>query len=282
MGDGDVADMDLDLDHYDYEDLKNLFHIQGALDEDALAMARRTVYRSHPDKSGLPHDIFMFYSKAFKLLASLVRGGAARCDEDVAIPATQGAVSALTESDDFSRRFNALFEKHAKCLTEDGGGHGSWLSDAKQDARPTVTSKAGMDAAFEEERRRSAALIVHDGVSGLPSGGGFGTSLEDDATVYGSSMFASLGYGDVQEAHGQWAIPVTTGPVRQQTLEGAQAERGQGICPLDAEESRAQLRNAQQAEDDAGIQRAFRMQQQAQRAEAANSRVAGALHLIGS
>ena len=41
MGDSGVADMDLDLDHYDYEDLKNLFQIQGALDEDALDVRAR-------------------------------------------------------------------------------------------------------------------------------------------------------------------------------------------------------------------------------------------------
>ena len=61
-----MNDIDLDLNHYDLDDLLQLFKIKSSYTESDLKQCRKTVMKMHPDKSNLPSEYFIFFSKAYK------------------------------------------------------------------------------------------------------------------------------------------------------------------------------------------------------------------------
>jgi len=52
---------DLDISHYNLDDILNLFHIPMNFDENNLKMAKSIVLKTHPDKSKLDPKYFLFY-----------------------------------------------------------------------------------------------------------------------------------------------------------------------------------------------------------------------------
>ena len=60
--------VDLNIDNYDYEDILNLFSLNHDFGENGLKNAKKIVLATHPDKSGLNKEYFLFFSKAFKIL----------------------------------------------------------------------------------------------------------------------------------------------------------------------------------------------------------------------
>ena len=62
---------DLNIDNYDLNDILALFKIPYDFDENDLKAAKKIVLKTHPDKSGLGSEYFLFYSKAYKVLFSV-------------------------------------------------------------------------------------------------------------------------------------------------------------------------------------------------------------------
>jgi len=60
--------IDLNIENYNLDELLNLFNINYNFTEEDLKNAKKKVLRTHPDKSKLPKDYFLFYSKAYKYL----------------------------------------------------------------------------------------------------------------------------------------------------------------------------------------------------------------------
>ena len=63
--------LDLEIENYELQDIVNLFHINIPFQEEDLKKAKKLVLKTHPDKSGLKPEIFLFYSKAYKKLYSI-------------------------------------------------------------------------------------------------------------------------------------------------------------------------------------------------------------------
>ena len=62
-----MENFDLNLDNYNLDDLLRLFRVNYDLDEDQMKKAKLIALRTHPDKSGLPKEVFMFFSEAYKV-----------------------------------------------------------------------------------------------------------------------------------------------------------------------------------------------------------------------
>ena len=60
--------LDLNIHNYDLNDLINLFNIPFTFTEEDLKNAKKTVLKTHPDKSRLDKKFFLFFSKAYKYL----------------------------------------------------------------------------------------------------------------------------------------------------------------------------------------------------------------------
>ena len=66
-----MSDFDLNIDNYDLEDLLNLFHLNYEFDENDMKRAKTVALKTHPDKSGLKKEVFLFFMKAYKMIESI-------------------------------------------------------------------------------------------------------------------------------------------------------------------------------------------------------------------
>ena len=66
-----MDDFDLDIDNYQLEDILNLFHLDYKFDRDSMKKAKAMALKTHPDKSGLSKDFFLFFMKAYKMLEAI-------------------------------------------------------------------------------------------------------------------------------------------------------------------------------------------------------------------
>jgi hypothetical protein len=54
--------VDLDINNYNLQDILSLFKIPVNFDEHDMKRAKQIVLKTHPDKSKLPAEYFLFYS----------------------------------------------------------------------------------------------------------------------------------------------------------------------------------------------------------------------------
>lgn len=59
---------DLIIENYNLEDLLNLFSLPVLFNEADLKRAKQMVLKTHPDKSSLPKEYFLFFSKAYRIV----------------------------------------------------------------------------------------------------------------------------------------------------------------------------------------------------------------------
>ena len=62
---------DLEVDNYDLEDLLELFKLDYNFSGEDLKKAKKICLKTHPDKSGLDQKYFIFYKKAFEVVAQI-------------------------------------------------------------------------------------------------------------------------------------------------------------------------------------------------------------------
>jgi len=66
-----MDNFDLDIDNYDLVDILNLFKLDYEFDRDNMKKAKAIALKTHPDKSGLNKEFFLFYMKAYKMLEAI-------------------------------------------------------------------------------------------------------------------------------------------------------------------------------------------------------------------
>jgi len=66
-------DIDLDINNYELADILNLFKIPVLFNDKHLREAKVVVLQMHPDKSRLPKEYFLFFTKAYKMLYEIYK-----------------------------------------------------------------------------------------------------------------------------------------------------------------------------------------------------------------
>ena len=66
-----MDDFDLNIDNYNLEDILNLFHLTYEFKPEDMKKAKSMALKTHPDKSRLPKDVFLFFMKAYKMLEAI-------------------------------------------------------------------------------------------------------------------------------------------------------------------------------------------------------------------
>ena len=226
-------DLDLDIRNYELRDILNLFKLPAVFTESHMREAKLTVMRTHPDKSGLDKEYFLFFSKAYKILHEVyqVRAGLSRQKDakynDVKedIDARRNANSDKLKrmnADEFNRWFNQTFEQNRLHDEEQDSGYGDWLKN-NEDNEDHEDNDLGEGSTWAQrmeqlERRkkklREQALVVRNEVQtfdSISSGSGYGLARdrpeEHSSNSFGSG--SSLAYEDLRKAHTETVIPVT-------------------------------------------------------------------------
>ena len=128
---------DLNIDNYDLEDLLNLFHLPPDFSKNDLKKAHMMALQMHPDKSHLDSKYFIFFSKAYKLLARIYyfrfRETKMRPQYNVDMGKDEKKIlqnlENQTKSKEFNIWFNKMFEKVKMTDEENDSGYENWFRD---------------------------------------------------------------------------------------------------------------------------------------------------------
>ena len=64
-------EVDLDLENYSFDELITLFKLSRNFTTRDVKKAKKIVLQTHPDKSGLPKEYFLFFSKAYRIVVQI-------------------------------------------------------------------------------------------------------------------------------------------------------------------------------------------------------------------
>jgi|TARA_B110000483_G_scaffold236402_1_gene309476 hypothetical protein len=258
--------IDLNLDNYELTDLLTLFNLQYDFTESDLKNAKKIVLKTHPDKSNLPKEYFLFFSKAYKIIYSIyefrVKGKGSTeymLDESTDVE----IFKKLTGKKDFNKVFNELFDKCNVRTAETDTGYGEWLR-SDEDMDNTVTTKENMHDTFRKKKTVARDAIVNQSIQ--ETGYNTYTDLLGNAPDnYSSDLFSSLGYEDLRNAHRENVIPVTEKDIKQ-TFKNQEELRiyreSQKIIPNSLSESKEMLHKQKQQEIKQDTQRAYTLAKQ--------------------
>ena len=223
---------ELDLDKYSFDELLDLFELKYDFTTEELKNAKRIVLKTHPDKSNLPKEYFMFFSKAYKTVVQIneFRNRSSKsknADEysqilDEAETDKQEIVAESKDNKGFAKFFNKMFDQMKNSTEEDEIGYSEWLKeggegDGKEgryggEGGDDATSMDALHANFDRLKSEKRHMVVYkdieDVVDNISSGS---QSLSGDApTSYSNTtMFSRHNFVDVKEAYDNPVIPVT-------------------------------------------------------------------------
>lgn len=232
---GNIDNLDLDIRNYKLEDITKLFKIPLVFNESDLRSAKFAVLQTHPDKSKLPKEYFLFFSSAYKMLYQVYtfRSGKNRnnkesykqiIDEEI-VDTSEDSMKLCVDkvkrlsASEFNKLFNEHYEK-CKIEMEEDAGYEEWFRSQQcdeGDELPTNTASwdqriSHIDKKKQTLRERLALVSKNDleCVNIYGGGSSHGYALGQGApTEHSSGVFSSLQYEDLKKAHTETVIPVT-------------------------------------------------------------------------
>jgi len=216
-------EIDLNIDNYSQRELYKLFGITSQhLTEDILKICKKTVLKTHPDKSSLDPKYFLFFSKAYKRLYTIYEFQNKTARKQTTEYNKEENANAfildkmfeqnksLKKPDDFNKWFNEKFEKHK--VEEEDSGYGEWLQSNQDLVDLQNVSKADMPGEIEKHKKRIQSLTTYNGINTQYASTFGGSSLITSNDNYTSSGIFSndgVGYTDLKQAYVESVIPVT-------------------------------------------------------------------------
>ena len=284
-------DLDLDIRNYELRDILNLFKLPAVFNELNMREAKLTVMRTHPDKSGLDKEYFLFFSKAYKILHEVyqVRAGLSRQKDakydDVKedIDARRNANSDKLKrmnADEFNRWFNQTFEQNKLHDEEQDSGYGDWLkdNDASNNEDNEDHEDLGEGSSWAQrmeqlnrrkQKLREQALVVRSEVrsyDSISSGSGYGLARECPEEHSSFGFGSSLAYEDLKKAHTESVIPVTHEDYeavrKYKNPNELQMARDMDRRTFNYSETESLMARSQQLQTEDDMRRAFKLAQQ--------------------
>tara|TARA_A100001015_G_scaffold227393_1_gene256887 strand:- start:3259 stop:4131 length:873 start_codon:yes stop_codon:yes gene_type:complete len=212
-----MDDFDLDIDNYDLEDILNLFHLNYEFKKENMKKAKVMALKTHPDKSGLSKDIFLFFMKAYKMLEAIYeyRYKKEQCLKNKKYNAEIDNENKLLlkkldgkSAGEFNKWFNEMFEKVRVKDDDLDTGYGAWFKSNEDVDGGKINSITAMEDEFEKRKQKSRALILHEEINDLNVGGGYDLA-RGKPNQYSSNIFSNLQYEDLKKAHTETVVPVT-------------------------------------------------------------------------
>ena len=213
-----MESVDLNIDNYDLRDLIGLFQIPFHFTETHLKEAKKTVLKTHPDKSRLDKKFFLFFSKAYKYLLKIfqLRKGSNITNTEYDNQDTweeenkiliNNKISNLSQSE-YNKWFNDAFNNMKVKDEDEETGYGDWLKSEDGYIGKEAKSVSEMNEMINNKKRDLRGLVVYNEFNDTTQGNHFNL-LRDQPENYGSSLFDKLQFEDVKKAHTESVVPVT-------------------------------------------------------------------------
>ena len=211
-----MEDLDLDIQNYDLEDILNVFKLNYQFTEKDLKGAYRIALKTHPDKSGLDKDVFLFFKSAYDIVSKVFyfrnrkHNSAHNTSYTTEVNEEHGLLLKKIEGKSvkqFNTWFNKMFEKTRVSDDEDDSGYGDWYKN-HHDPEEKSVSLQDFGNAFEKKKRECKALVVKKDLTEMCSQGGYNLN-RDGPSEYSSDIFSKLQYEDLKKAHTETVVPVT-------------------------------------------------------------------------
>jgi hypothetical protein len=190
-----------------------------------LKRARKKVLMTHPDKSKLPPDYYLFYKKAFDIVVAYygythqVEDSAKKMEEGAhnqytyVVPnqeeteRTKTAIQDLSKGGggaQFNSEFNRLFDENMKPAIDESKNEWFRSQDPVLTAEGTVT-QANMGSVFEhlKKQQQQQGLVRYTGVKDMRHNMGtklYGEDEQEDVYV-SSDPFSKLRFDDLRKVH---------------------------------------------------------------------------------
>ena len=223
----------LDLASYSFDEILQMFDLSYTMTIEDLKRAKRKVLMSHPDKSGLPPDYFLFYKRAFEIVVNYHQSNTRQSqivNEHTSVeyvPLTETDISTKRQlnekmkTNQFQQRFNELFEQNM-AEKPDPSKNDWFRSESSSSLYETQgpVSVSNLNTSFEsiKTRQREQGLVRYTGIRELSSFSGgassfyetgpssVGTNLDendpDNQDMYVSSdPFSKLKFEDLRKVH---------------------------------------------------------------------------------
>ena len=284
--------VDLNIDNYSYEDILGLFHLDYNFGVDELKNAKKIVLQTHPDKSKLPKEYFLFYSKAYKMIYYVyefrLKSKKNEHDEydnmtNEKSEANAELINQMNKKEKFHIWFNRLFEKY---YDKDESGYGEWLSQEDTNNTPKMSNMREMNEYIETKKQslsNEQSLIKQNFIQDIPSQ--CSNLINNDNEQYSSgNIFSKFQYEDLKKAHEETLIPVSNNllDTRRQyrNTDELVRDRKNNIEILSEQESNMILQNKTNKDNEISSHRAFSLIKQEEESKKRNNLFWGQLKML--
>jgi len=179
---------------------------------DQIKLAKRKVLMTHPDKSRLPPEYFLFYKRAFEIVAKYFTEQERQHQEvpkdSIAYSPTTNDEMTITDTArrEFQEKFNRVFDENMARKIDPAKN--AWFSTPNAESGEQITM-ATMAAVFESKREKQhhAAMTLYRGVQDMAGSHIPCTTLYDDMDdeennhYVSSDPFSKLKFDDLRKVH---------------------------------------------------------------------------------
>jgi hypothetical protein len=290
-----MENLDLDLDNYTLDDLLALFKLDYNFNKEDLTKAYKMTLKTHPDKSGLDQDIFLFLMKGYKMVERVYhfKEGKKRnkgnteyivdedgINKDVLVDKLNGM-----KVKDFNKWFNKMFEKY-KLSDESEEGYDDWYRDTEEKEIKRV-NKNDFNEIFNKRKTETRALVKSEDIKTVVRNNGYDLT-RDRPQYYSSGLFSKLKYEDLKRAHTETVVPVTEEDyINKQKFNSVDSYRRHresefkgATEPESLKQAEEYLKKKKSANDEYDSKRAFKIFKREEEIEKKNSEWWSELHLL--
>lgn len=273
--------MDLNIDNYTLQDLLNLFKLDYDFTTEDLKQAKKIVIKTHPDKSNLDKEYFLFFIKAFKIVNSIhqfrTRSSSTLYTTDqFKDEENEKLIKLIAKSPNFSKAFNEFFD-NTYVRTEDiANGYGDWLRSDEDIAATSISNVAQLSETIEVKKNEMRAIIGKNDIKELGETTSHYNLAGDAPDDYGSDIFSSLRYEDLRKAHVESVVPVSKKDyeerIRFSSVNDLKQHRDTDkttYTPISLSQSNEYLQNRQKIENKNTVMRAYELVKQDEQAHKA-------------
>jgi hypothetical protein len=298
--------VDLNIENYNLNEILELFKLDYNFNCDDLKKAKRVVLMTHPDKSKMPKEYFLFYSKAYKMLYYIFefRNKEEKCNvgntnyqqytnEEDKIE-HKNLIQQMNKKEEFHSWFNRLFEKHYDRSIFDQEGYGNWFKSQEdmynKDNKNFTQLTNNLDNIKQQQKSHSLVKkinIEQDVGHNINSSNIYTNDVQNYSSGINMSNNSSMQYNDLKQAFQETLIPVThedyNNVKKYNNINEIQIHRKQSsVKPLTEKESYDILREREEKNNEISNKAAYNLLEQTRKNNEQNAMFWGSLKLLGN